>query len=143
MMEDHPRVCGEQRFRSHPLSAKMGSPPRVRGTVLLKQADRGQPGITPACAGNRRSLGRPLPILRDHPRVCGEQMEVFNAKKRKRGSPPRVRGTDPNWHFLFPTARITPACAGNRLMNTNGYQEAADHPRVCGEQLRGNAARFI
>ena len=49
---DHPRVCGEQIPTIDIPVEVMGSPPRVRGTVLVW--GRGDPRrrITPACAGN-------------------------------------------------------------------------------------------
>ena len=36
--EDHPRVCGEQRGISMLMGSGRGSPPRVRGTVVLHRA---------------------------------------------------------------------------------------------------------
>ena len=48
---DHPRVCGEQREVQPPVLAALGSPPRVRGTVLHFFCAICNLGITPACAG--------------------------------------------------------------------------------------------
>ena len=49
---DHPRVCGEQPS-AHPVEVRVaGSPPRVRGTVLIPPSSDPRPRITPACAGN-------------------------------------------------------------------------------------------
>ena len=75
---DHPRVCGEQRYTlpyrrsckgSPPrvrgtvlvlglLSNFLGSPPRVRGTALLLVQSTRASRITPACAGNRWPAAR-------------------------------------------------------------------------------------
>ena len=67
-------MCGEQsRARGKRLFA-IGSPPRVRGTVVHK-AHKGIPDrITPACAGNSVEGVEKLVVGWDHPRVCGEQM---------------------------------------------------------------------
>ena len=49
----HPRVCGEQNFRAFTREIRIGSSPRVRGTV---QGPAGGPlgqRFIPACAGNR------------------------------------------------------------------------------------------
>ena len=48
-------MCGEQYDADMSGALETGSPPRVRGTdeILLYPAAFG--GITPACAGNRRS----------------------------------------------------------------------------------------
>ena len=50
---DHPRVCGEQDKLTASIEAKLGSPPRVRGTGLWKKRKAPCSRITPACAGNR------------------------------------------------------------------------------------------
>ena len=73
---DHPRVCGEQIFAYFTWFFAMGSPPRVRGTVIFEKGGSTRPGspprvrgtglggsavrrrdgITPACAGNSCTL---------------------------------------------------------------------------------------
>ena len=73
-VEDHPRVCGEQRFKKRPQCADHGSPPRVRGTVRLCLSGSGRNRITPACAGNSRVMLTCIILSGDHPRVCGEQV---------------------------------------------------------------------
>ena len=91
---DHPRVCGEQEKPVTTRPAAIGSPPRVRGTggdyIKLDSSAR----ITPACAGNSSSPAPWLRRRRDHPRVCGEQLELLPGYCKSMGSPPRVRGTD-------------------------------------------------
>ena len=49
---DHPRVCGEQVQSRSLIPCKMGSSPRVRGTVRWRDVDLDATGIIPACAGN-------------------------------------------------------------------------------------------
>ena len=51
------------------------------------------------------------------------------------GSPPRVRGTVQNQRDWRRYMRITPACAGNSPAAGPPLAPAADHPRVCGEQM--------
>ena len=51
-------MCGEQALIKWALSASVGSPPRVRGTVRQSFEDIYGVRITPACAGN--SLARAL-----------------------------------------------------------------------------------
>ena len=70
---DHPRVCGEQFPASLPRRQAPGSPPRVRGTVVVFQKGDRVRRITPACAGNSMGYDGAMPRLGDHPRVCGEQ----------------------------------------------------------------------
>ena len=59
-LEDHPRVCGEQR-----LSGWMEP-----AAVMVR--------ITPACAGNRDTDYANEEQAPDHPRVCGEQKFSIN-----------------------------------------------------------------
>ena len=48
---DHPRACGEEHSGRPPCAHLPGSPPRVRGRVLLLGCRFVTPGITPARAG--------------------------------------------------------------------------------------------
>ena len=153
-MWDHPRVCGEQFLPDLPCKSRIGSPPRVRGTVCLRRGGHIPPGITPACAGNRQPRPARTTRPQDHPRVCGEQIkprshrrqqggspprvrgtvQLLVAKLADSGSPPRVRGTGRHWARRRLLLRITPACAGNRDYQTPLTAGIEDHPRVCGEQ---------
>ena len=71
---DHPRVCGEQAFLRGFLPGRIGSPPRVRGTVQAATRRNPPQGITPACAGNSVPVTDHVIPFWDHPRVCGEQL---------------------------------------------------------------------
>ena len=88
---DHPRVCGNYRFPFRDSSHKTGSPPRVRElrVEFVKVANRIR--ITPACAGITPLPWKFLPIVQDHPRVCGNYASIRRLYGRKSGSPPRVR----------------------------------------------------
>ena len=71
--QDHPRVCGEKHCGGACEWRHVGSPPRVRGKVLLLRQMIKQRGITPACAGKRSIQSGDFTPSRDHPRVCGEK----------------------------------------------------------------------
>ena len=106
----------------------------MRGKVLRRNADHAAGGITPACAGKSFSRS-PIPRkIRDHPRVCGEKTVRAVTVPTVLGSPPRVRGKDANDHFPVGTRRITPACAGKRVVEPRSAEMDEDHPRVCGEK---------
>ncbi len=71
---DHPRACGEHRSGALRLVKRMGSSPRMRGTLGGCASDDRLRGIIPAHAGNT-SKGRESPAAPgDHPRACGEHM---------------------------------------------------------------------
>ena len=89
---DHPRVCGEKYIKEVGQDGRPGSPPRVRGKAQHTVLPALHSGITPACAGKRRSSPSSRRPSRDHPRVCGEKPKPLKNVFSARGSPPRVRG---------------------------------------------------
>ena len=113
MIEDHPRVCGEQQGVRLEGGLVLGSPPRVRGTDSISCIKKYGRRITPACAGNSPYQMRQAILHGDHPRVCGEQMFWTHHHRYCLGSPPRVRGTEVDKRYRAKITGITPACAGN------------------------------
>ena len=111
---DHPRMCGEKGLPTLRYSPQSGSPPHVRGKGGIQQRLFAVVGITPACAGKRPAPPAQLPLLKDHPRVCGEKDERIAQSDELAGSPPRMRGK------VLPPVLIE--CVHQ------------DHPRTCGEK---------
>ena len=71
-----PRVCGERNIANSTRGAIVGSAPRVRGTLTLRQDRRNERRFSPACAGNacsRSPCWKPGAV---QPRVCGERKTV-------------------------------------------------------------------
>ena len=112
MTSDHPRVCGEKQMCIFLQFCRRGSPPRVRGKAPCNPILAPATGITPACAGKRRTKRRCPALARDHPRVCGEKAHKTALSCFGTGSPPRVRGKGTPKPTGSPPTRITPACAG-------------------------------
>ena len=50
--------------------------------------------ITPAYAGKSNGLTLDSPLLKDHPRLCGEKLQRQLWHLAKQGSPPPMRGKD-------------------------------------------------
>ena len=73
---DHPRICGEKRMFQQPCDKSVGSPPHMRGKVLVPLLESFQDGITPAYAGKRlkrsRSTVPPVAIVPLFPSVCNK-----------------------------------------------------------------------
>ena len=108
---DHPRVCGkdcrrlsrtvsnlgspprmrERLFQGVGVSSRGGSPPRMRERRALSKLLTHPLRITPAYAGKTKHKERKLKTRRDHPRVCGKDPIKAYARKKPRGSPPRMR----------------------------------------------------
>ena len=113
-VRDHPRVCGEKRPDWKNEVELVGSPPRVRGKDAIQRHPSCGFGITPACAGKRRTDSKTTLSHEDHPRVCGEKTPFSENSFTKSGSPPRVRGKACAICTFPLSQRITPACAGKR-----------------------------
>ena len=131
---DHPRTCGEQKRTRRADENDVGSPPHMRGTAEDKELKSQRIRITPAHAGNRRERNRTERTVKDHPRTCGEQLEICNRQWHNRGSPPHMRGTEENPMDKYLVVRITPAHAGNSGEPAWYSSQCWDHPRTCGEQ---------
>ena len=130
---DHPRVCGEHinGYRIH--KNRQGSSPRVRGTRRSRHLHVRQHGIIPACAGNTNHKPHMKVSHWDHPRVCGEHLQLDQPQHPGDGSSPRVRGTPSGSVGGVVGAGIIPACAGNTFPHRMRQRSTGDHPRVCGE----------
>ena len=152
---DHPRVCGEQQDAVFSGESFAGSSPRMRGTAALGVWQSGQvggssprmrgteadgavtyagTGIIPAYAGNSVDFFSVHINMRDHPRVCGEQVTDRGHCRLPRGSSPRMRGTGSCFPLSILYIGIIPAYAGNRRKTRLKLTPSRDHPRVCGEQ---------
>ena len=131
-------MCGENEEILYDRRYVGGSPPRVRGKLVLARVLSRIGRITPACAGKTEFYGIALAWYEDHPRVCGENSlprhEVINGT----GSPPRVRGKPISRGVTGEPKRITPACAGKTFHIEIFCLFLTDHPRVCGENMRGH-----
>ncbi len=89
---DHPRGCGDKLNFLFQVGGVEGSPPRMRGQVLLSCVSSFFSRITPADAGTSLFLFASFAIVRDHPRGCGDKLICGFALCDCNGSPPRMRG---------------------------------------------------
>ena len=71
----------------------------------------------------------------DHPRACGENIEVTLDGWSSTGSPPRMRGKPAHSPQSAERRRITPAHAGKTASPRRSPAAVKDHPRACGENL--------
>ena len=131
---DHPRACGEEYQLNLGERVVLGSPPRVRGRVIVNNDRFANIGITPAYAGKRTPSGPRSSSARDHPRMCGEELQGIIGALQGLGSPPRMRGRAAPFPVHTSIPRITPACAGKRQSRCLSGGWLQDHPRVRGEE---------
>ena len=92
MVEEHPRVRGENLIGPYSLSLTRGTSPRARGKPYVKtptpKADRN----IPACAGKTRVWWEGALGKKEHPRVRGENGLSQSLLNTKGGTSPRARG---------------------------------------------------
>ena len=140
---DHPRVCGEHVGLLFFGFDFAGSSPRMRGTLVASVPALSHLGIIPAYAGNTINNPRKRILTGDHPRVCGEHLELSTVASATQGSSPRMRGTHVYNPPAYPVGGIIPAYAGNTTDVLGGVRVDGDHPRVCGEHLTENEAHRV
>ena len=138
---DHPRRCGENRTDCYDVRLRKGSPPQVRGKLLLMRKQGKQKWDHPRRCGENidnlplllDAVGSP-PQVRgklsvsvngfnldgDHPRRCGENKRSTNSCRLVAGSPPQVRGKRKNRSRADRRDGITPAGAGKTCLFGQG-----------------------
>ena len=123
LRRDHPRLRGE--YSSFQVQAKSlpGSPPLARGILYWWGVLSGEPGITPACAGNTITVNNSWQFYQDHPRLRGEYQAQFFPLVAESGSPPLARG------IPFKT--------------TQDIYMYKDHPRLRGEYLKDSSKYWV
>ena len=128
-------MCGDYLCTLYILSRLLGSPPLVRGLPDYDNVSLPDRGITPACAGTTAPGTLREEHVKDHPRLCGDYVELKVDNTTRAGSPPLVRGLQALPHILAILKRITPACAGTTVDSFNSFISPRDHPRLCGDYL--------
>ena len=94
-----------------------GSPPQVRGKLAFARTQASQDGITPAGAGKTARHETCQKSEKDHPRRCGENLNLRPKSSRNVGSPPQVRGKLELDATALRALGITPAGAGKTVQS--------------------------
>ena len=131
----HPRACGENLCVTLCVKYFPGSPPRMRGKQANSRPRSRRRGITPAHAGKTLFRRKSHTSDGDHPRACGENLDLQSIFQNFAGSPPRMRGKRPLSQSPAAPAGITPAHAGKTSRGYNFREASGDHPRACGENF--------
>ena len=87
----------------------------MRGKVAPSSSVSPVIGITPAYAGKRYTITSTGIVYQDHPRLCGEKLDLLICPVY-------------DW-------RITPAYAGKSAEPDKSHNQLQDHPRLCGEKF--------
>ena len=115
--EDHPRRCGENFGGASATKNEPESPPQVRGKPASVSASAPAEGITPAGAGKTARHETCQKSEKDHPRRCGENLNLRPKSSRNVGSPPQVRGKLELDATALRALGITPAGAGKTVQS--------------------------
>ena len=116
----------------------LGIIPAYAGNTCRFFIDTVSMGIIPAYAGNTGDSYHWQRRIRDHPRVCGEHMLLYENRPSGTGSSPRMRGTLGFRRGGVIHRGIIPAYAGNTQRSLTFLINYRDHPRVCGEHITPN-----
>ena len=130
---DH--VGGEKHLSGTTDNRPQGSPPHGRGKDHTGDKAACLDRITPAWAGKSSRAPWAIFPARDHPRVGGEKFTAYAKIWNEWGSPPRGRGKVTVNQMRMLKARITPAWAGKRAVDTVSRCAHWDHPRIGGEKF--------
>ena len=129
---DHPRACGANLIVFGVVHTHLGSSPRMRGKLEVKEFKSTATRIIPAHAGQTSTLGMTVVRPSDHPRACGANAAAGRIRTLRRGSSPRMRGKQGGRRKLEREIRIIPAHAGQTAPARDATSRSSDHPRACG-----------
>ena len=115
----------------------------MRGKVLRRDICNCCCRITPAHAGKRPKNYKNIDGAKDHPRTCGEKINILRDYPKCKGSPPHMQGKASVATNAPPIERITPAHAGKRWHINYIRSRLGDHPRTCGEKFYRIASRIL
>ncbi len=131
----HPRACGEHMRQEQNAMARLGSSPRLRGTLCKVGKKSIKNRFIPAPAGNTFANPVIIFVYPVHPRACGEHKTLSQRENGASGSSPRLRGTRKELQTGQLPGRFIPAPAGNTFTRDGGETWVTVHPRACGEHL--------
>ena len=156
ILEEHPRVCGENSRRPAPCGTFIGTSPRMRGKRFTASGPGCGGGNIPAYAGKTfssrvqqnhyqgtspRMRGKPQarsPTIRrprNIPAYAGKTTRGSSRKLCSRGTSPRMRGKHGCKMTPIQIHRNIPAYAGKTWAEIGVGMGCPEHPRVCGENL--------
>ena len=116
------------------LTARNGSSPHTRGTLIVCPRWCAAQRFIPAYAGNAPAVltERGGPAV--HPRIRGERSGFGSFSVAGNGSSPHTRGTHGYWFLHDAQTRFIPAYAGNASWRSCHPRRWPVHPRIRGER---------
>ena len=136
---EHLHSCGEHNPTGLAIIIKMGSSPRLQGTLVAPVAERPH-GIISACAGSTCRGNSCAAAGGGHPRMRGEHAPLARLRAVVEGSSPHPRGAPVRHPRGRPEGGIIPAYAGSTSNLPPHLVTFGDHPRMRGEHLQPDLA---
>ena len=131
--QEHPRVCGENLSTGFGKKGESGTSPRMRGKPANNNHVPTNLRNIPAYAGKTLVALVWPHLLKEHPRVCGENFLGDTQPHLNEGTSPRMRGKLGTIKQGKGVGRNIPAYAGKTPSTATPPPNWQEHPRVCGE----------
>ena len=115
----------------------------MRGSLILDTQGVPGIGIIPAHAGLTHFRKNYTEGPRDHPRACGAHVSRTLPAELRKGSSPRMRGSQLPAALPVRLIGIIPAHAGLTTTGTSNDPVVRDHPRACGAHLKHHSDALL
>ena len=122
LQAEHPRVCGENSVEHIRAAKQCGTSPRMRGKLGFAFVLHFFHRNIPAYAGKTLSAAAIFGASKEHPRVCGENLNGTLSTLSLNGTSPRMRGKPGPLRGNPLTRRNIPAYAGKTGVHTIAHQ---------------------
>ena len=136
LLEEHPRVGGDDWTTLGTAREGWGAPPRGRGRRADAAGGRDVHRSTPAWAGMTYRAIAHLPSAGEHPRVGRDDQPRSDHVPSPHGAPPRGRGRRLHDGPAARMIRSTPAWAETTSTGLTCRLPLTEHPRVGGDDVR-------
>ena len=131
----HPHACGEHDYALQPLPGRVGSSPRLWGTLEFSFSSPDVERFIPTPVGNTPVSANKTSRMPVHPHACGEHSSVDSKVEIHYGSSPRLWGTLCHLPAFDHVLRFIPTPVGNTRGSPAGATPRSVHPHACGEHL--------
>ena len=131
----HPHACGERIGQPAQWVKRVGSSPRLWGTVYDSHQITQKQRFIPTPVGNGARQCMTVSSSSVHPHACGERHMIIEHFQGDTGSSPRLWGTESFHLSKMMYGRFIPTPVGNGCGASTIWPTVPVHPHACGERL--------
>ena len=132
-IEVHPHACGELIPAEYPDINRIGSSPRLWGTLTVLILAFTISRFIPTPVGNSPPYASSVCVMEVHPHACGELFVHLCEFVGHVGSSPRLWGTQDTRTQAHKPLRFIPTPVGNSWLVERIMTMYQVHPHACGE----------